>query len=343
MNEVFRRSIKFDDDSKTVFDKDILLDKEGLFDIQKLLPDNLKKRFMKGYLRLRFSAFWDDLKISVDKEAEKLCVKIEPPLAKYRKVENNILNTTKEMELLLSPEFDPYRDDFLKELLNDFCLSLGVVFFTLRPNQVLLDFYYFGVDIWQKKHFLTSKKIVEIILNNYFYVTIDILHNSSDQIMKFLESIEPMDANEAFKAKKEFIEKTPSCFKLKQYLIDNKLIREDFLITPGISLQKVKFEISNYYKNYYLKAKCPICGKEYVKNRKDKTTCGDSKCKILKNRFKKEILKIKNYKNLSPNAFLDQITEIDNQRINTNKTKRKNYQNIADLKKLSEILFNETR
>ena len=50
---------------------------------------------------------------------------------------------------------------------------------------------------------------------------------------------------------------------------------------------------------FYPEARCPICGKKYVKDRKDKTTCGSDNCKTLKSRFKKKIEKTEGYPNLA--------------------------------------------
>ncbi len=355
MNEVFERSIKDDDKITVEFDKDKLLDIPKLLP---LLPDNLKNRFIESYLWLRLSVFWSGLHIAMVRNTAMLGVYV---------------SSRKELSLVLS--LNHYTPDFFYKQLKDFCLALGVVCFSLREKQIFLEYSYshtnkskdadkilnmdilkkdeyedfltsldehivFEIDIWQKESFLTRRKVRDIILSYYSHISAIQPTKQLVELPILVNSICTNFANSNFIDEKtqEFINKTPFCSKLKTHLISNGLINKDFSVKTGKSFKEARLEASNYFKNHYLKAKCPICGREYVKDRKDKTTCGNYNCKVLKNRIKE---KMGNCKDMSKEECYSQMVKVNKQRISINKQRGKKYQNITDLKKLSGVLFNE--
>lgn len=210
------------------------------------------------------------------------------------------------------------------------------------------DCYFFEIEVWDKKDIYTQKQIL-----NFIYSTALVL----DRVKEKKESIEieTLEDNikEEIKQNRiffEFIFKNnfkslpppPSVeiksVEIKDVLLKEGLIDTDFFLKPNKTIEDVKRALKKYVKTIFFKTNCPICGHEFIKNNKSKTTCGHHNCKKLKSRFKE---KMKPFVKLSKEDFYKKLVEVDKKRLETNKRKGSNAQKIANLPQLAEILYNE--
>ncbi len=325
--------------------------KEGLEDkgiieiISKRLPENLKRSFLEGYLFARFS-LWDRFTIKETNYGDIIFSfwinKEDYPCSKA------------------------FLQNFLLRQLKDFCIGLYMFLHKVPTKRRILFKHSFGeghikkkksenfenldspfksslikmyvlnISVCDKKAIATEAEVLNYILT--YWHNLAVAKSEKCMTVKAIKkgSYFPFYEIYSFYPEKleAFLENPPESFlEIKNKLVKEGIITKNYFLRPGKTISDLKRSL-----NQLLKTKCPICGSDFIKDNKSKTTCGHPNCKVLKSRLKK---KMAPYVGLSKEDFCKKLVEVDKKRLEINNRRGRNAQKIANLPQLADILYNE--
>ncbi len=363
MDKVFERSISVKEGDYIKFDMD------KLFSTDNLLSEKYKGYFIDTYLFLKLAGLWDCFNIYDWNDEFMVYIEIG-------KDNKKIPGLFDRYDSVCGTEA-PHKSDarlFLEKRFTRFCEQLGLIYFEHSIKAwIATEFTYMEagrdivikINIWNKEQ--EHIKWYMIMMIEYYYgrafpeeysklrrrgyilehpelvrdlIRLNKAHFPYRQTQEFMKKSRKYMKKEC--STKEFIEKVPFCMDMKKHLIDKGLIDKKFSLRPRKTFKEFKLEAERFFKSIYLKTNCSICGNQYVKDRKGKTTCGNYNCKILKSRIKKRMEKrIKRFNNLSSEEFYRKMVEADEQRIDRNEKRGQSCQKLSDLRKLSNLIYDE--